>query len=259
MYTKITTEERDREIELIVEALKAMKKATSFEISDLTGIPRNRIKHLMADYVIPRYPEKIKSLRSQGYSWNEKETDIQPKLTTISKYNSEGYLDTTTYKAMKNIPNQDYIPGEVWTTKEHNGVERLMLILVSSSTSVCGLLVMDVDDYFDENKDITISIKGKLYYVNPWYIISKPAKYLGKSKDKLPDSTLELVKNSIGKALGIKPIEKVVEITKEIPVEKIIEKPAETDPQIIIDLMLAKQRADIYEKAFYSLLNGPED
>ena len=276
VLTQEQVEQRNKDIATITETLKTLGHATSFDISDLTGINRNRVKMLMKSYVMEQNPGCVKSVHGKGYFW-EGPTEEPKKEEKPERYpethNHEGYPDPTMARAMRNVMNNDYTPGEVWVFNDFNGEEKMYLILGSIKGSVTGLMVNEVDSWFNEEQNIPITVKGKMYYVDPWRILSKPARVLKRSRDTISGLDLSQIRASIGKFLGVEPNTKVVEVEKvvekEVPVEVVKEVEVEADiskkfEERIADLEknlraaerdteMAMQSADIWERAFYAV------
>lgn len=285
--TQEQIDRRDKDVAVITDTLKTLGHASSFDIAELTGIDRNRVKHLIQRFVSAQNPGCIKSVHSKGYIW-EGPTEEPKKEEKPERYpdthNSEGYPDPVAFRAIRNTVSE-YAPGEVWVHKDFAGEEKLFLVLGSRNGSVTGLNVQEIDGWFDENYDISVSVKSKLYYVDPRRITSKPARSFTRSRDTLSMATLVAIHKKICEFLGIKQTtvvkEKIVE--KPVEVEKIVEKPVEVIKEVPVpvkasradveadvsrkfeariaeleaklyatehDVELAAQRADIWEEAF---------
>lgn len=273
IVTQEQVEQRNKDIAVITETLKTLGHATSFDISDLTGINRNRVKALMKACVMVQNPGCVKSVHSKGYFWDGPTDEPKKEETKPERYpdthNHEGYPDPTMAKAMRNAMS-DYTPGEVWVYKDYNGEEKLYLILGSIKGSVTGLMVNEIDGWFDEQEDVSISVKGKLYYVEPCRILSKPSRILNRSRDTISDLEMTAIRKKIAEFLGVQTKERIVEVEKivekevKVPVEvvKTVETPVVIDrddpmvPKLKAELELAKQAADIWEKAFYAVTGG---
>lgn len=290
--TEKQIDQRNKDIAAITETLKTLGHATSFDIADLTGINRNRVKDLMKAYVMVQNPGCVKAVHSKGYFWEGpvEEPKKEPKPERYpDTHNHEGYPDPTMARAMRNVVNSEYTPGEVWVYKDYNGEERLYLILGSIKGSVTGLKVNDVDGWYDEKEDVSISVKGKPYYVEPCRILSKPSRILDRSRDTVSDLDMAAIRKKIAEFLGVQTKERVVEVEKvvekevKVPVEvevvKEIPVPDESSRAEVTaeverkfrneiavleenlynaehDVEMALKEADIWKKAFYAVTCG---
>lgn len=273
VLTQEQVEQRNKDIAVITETLKTLGHATSFDIADLTGISRNRVKALMKACVMVQNPGCVRSVHSKGYFWDGPAEEPKKEETKPERYpdthNHEGYPDPTMAKAMRNAMS-DYTPGEVWVYKDYNGEEKLYLVLGSIKGSVTGLMVNEVDGWFDEQEDVSISVKGKVHYVEPCRILSKPSRILNRSRDTISDLEMTAIRKKIAEFLGIRTKERVVEVEKvvekevKVPVEVVKEVgvvkeiPVADDrvKDLEMQLALAQQRADIWEKAFNAVTGG---
>lgn len=261
---------KENETLAVLNELKKRGHATSIDLSNATGIKRDRVKLIMQRAIMPTYPEATSQPR-QGYFWTEQEKVPVPAVERYAEpKNSEGYMDTTASKAIRNVSRDEYTPGDVWVLREYmSGREPLFLVLAhdSKSKSVCGWNVMPIDQWFNEFIDVPLTIKGKSYYVRPSRISSRRSQQLERSRDAISDKELQQIKMKLAVFLGVQTGERVVEKTVEVPVEKIVEKevrvevPDEKSKRKIDDLQqavtdleteleLATQRANIWEKAF---------
>lgn len=255
--TVAAQEKRNENINKIVEALKVMGHATSNELSDLTGIDRDVVKHLFHTHIKTMYPDNIVSYPRKGYEWMETKNPPEIKAAELKteptdKYgpnkNSEGYSDPTASKAIKNVEKSERInsfkevhleqPGEIW--EYENGyynatsrVDTMLLVLTSSGNSVCGLDVRLVDERYNKEYCAPINLKGKMYYVDCRRIFSKPAKSLDCRKAWLAEEAFKEIKTQIATCLGLEPV--VIEKTVEVPVEKVVEKTVEVPVEKIVE------------------------
>lgn len=272
MATSITIKEN--ETLAILNELKKRGRATSFDLADATGINRDRVKLIMQRAIIPTYPEATSEPR-HGYFWTEQKKAPIPAVERYAEpKNSEGYMDTTASRAIKNVSRDEYTPGDIWVLREYQGGrEPLFLVLAcdSKTKSVCGWNVMPIDQWFNEFTDVPVTIKGKPHYVRPSRITSRRSQQLERSRDAISDKELLQIKMKLAVFLGVQTGEKIVEKTVEVPVEVTKEVPVVKEVRVEVpdekskkkidelkqavedletELELANQRADIWEKAF---------
>lgn len=162
--------------------------------------------------------------------------------------NIEGYSDPTASSAIKGlltISDKTMImprPGDVWNVKRSNSTDyELYIVLavnVDKQTATC--IKYSKEDLAD-TCDICLFTKPLKYFVSTSRSWTMPLSFMTKVKER------------IGEFLDIpvKEVEKIVEVEKEVPVE--VEKPAVNTglyTKAEVDLMLLKQKADIYEECF---------
>ena len=285
MNTALIPNATENDCQKILNALKKRGHATSYDLSDDTGINRTKVKTIMQKAIIPTYPEASSEPR-RGYFWKEQPKPVAPEVKKPERYaeprNSEGYMDPTASAAIKNMPNGKYVPGDIWSTSEYvaNG-ESLFLILAEDSKgkALIGLPVIPVDQWYNEWTDVTVNIKGRIYYVRTTRIGWKRERVMSRSRETVPHKDFEQIKMKVATYLGLQTVEveKIVEKEVEVPVEveKIVEKEVivegtsekakhkiEELEQAVDDLEaeleLANQRGDIWEKAFTTAFGHKE-
>ena len=185
-------------------------------------------------------------------------------------------------------------PGEVWEWNKAiytaaDCVENFAIILAVSKKTVTCATVKPIDEYYEEKEDIALNIRGKMFYGSPRRLFCKPPKAFDCRKYTLKDEEFKELRNKIAEILGAEKIvektvevpvevEKIVEKTVEVPVEKIVEKTVEVPVEVekIVErnvadvetlnslmearqqLAMAEQRADLWERAYYTLATGKE-
>ena len=266
---------------------------TATEISELTGISKWTVMEHIKRWIKPAYPHNIISNTRKGYRWvstaatesnnNVAEVIVAPANSMIStKYDyrrtEEGYKDPTAAKAMVNVEKEETKtpkPGDIWESEDP---KTLFLVLSIVGNSLVGFQIKDMNGYYNPKYHRIIKIDDEQKYFSIRIIDFRQASSYTKKKMRIGEDQVNRIKNEHFKALGLSPdpiiktVEKVVEKRVEVPVEKIVEKrievPVEKTEPVVIDrddpmvpklkekLMLAEQRAEIWEKAYTALVNS---
>ena len=188
--------------------------------------------------------------------YNVEDTPIIHEVQKPERYgsmqNTDGLSDPTAGFALKNLepdaPRGMIFPksGDVWDVKRANtqDTEKYTVLAVNKDKQVATCIKYSKDELVD-TCDICLFTKPIKYFVGTNRCWTMPLSYMTRVKER------------IGKYLGI-PVEVVV---KEV--EKVVEKevPAAPTPaeakvstglytQAEVDLMLMKQKAEIYERCF---------
>lgn len=159
-----------------------------------------------------------------------------------SNKNGEGYSDPTASQALLNAvaPENVYesdkgagpVYGEIWyyntgkTGKKADDKVVMLLILGRDDEFVNVLYVIDADEFEPKGNWAAAytPICNGLFYVLPTRVFSKPVKYFMYRLDNLfpSEDELKAVKAGLAATFGIIPTVQVV--TREVPVEKVVEK-----------------------------------
>lgn len=267
---------------------------TAEGISELTGISRWTVMRHIKKYIRPKYPENLLTSTRLGYKWvgstpvtnttnvkeNVTEVIVAPANNTKYDYRrtEEGYKDPTAAKAMVNFEKEETKtpkPGDIWESEDP---KTLFLVLSIVGNSLVGFQIKDMNGYYNPKYHRIIKIDDEQKYFSIRIIDFRQASSYTKKKMRIGEDQVNRIKNEHFKALGLSPdpiiktVEKVVEKRVEVPVEKIVEKrievPVEKTEPVVIDrddpmvpklkekLMLAEQRAEIWEKAYTALVNS---
>lgn len=194
--------------------------------------------------------------------------------------NSEGYSDPTASAAIKSAENKheekapifagDFLPGStIWVNQ--NDRTQLFLIFKSFPDAFVGWYVgIDL-----QIKEVLPSFvqwvsDGHFFTIQSHRLTSvkrSPA-YPYSTAGRLYRCPMNAFREVISK-FGGNMVEVPIEVEVEKVVEKVVEVPAKVEKELVtdrtednkehVDLLLAMQRADIYEKAFYALLRGVDE
>lgn len=239
---------------VILDLIKESDKAiTANELAALCGASYKTIWNDI-EALKKSHPE-LKAIRGLGYIW-EDSMEEKPKKSDLT--NSEGYSDPTAGLAMRMMtPKEDKIgPGEVWEFQKNSYVPDntknlfLTLVVYPEIDLSLGLEVFKSNIKPAPNSGYVCYFErgNETYYVDARRIISKPAKYLTEYIGKLTDKTfLDIRKAAVS---GFNVSVRIAEPSKEVKKEPAVKV---SEP---IDYQLQKQRADIYEKAFYALVGA---
>ena len=138
-------------------------------------------------------------------------------------------------------------PGDVWLTTKSVGkpdTEHYTVLAVNKDKQTATCIKYSADGNAD-TCDISLYTKPLKYFVGNERVWGMPGSYVNRVLER------------IGEFLDIpvREVEKTVEVVKEVPVEVVKEVPATVDTtgmltQDEVDLLLAQQRAEIYEECF---------
>lgn len=155
------------------------------------------------------------------------------------KKNAEGYSDPTMAEAIKNamVKYTDHMPGEIWLHKRKNGQIISKLILsVQRNKAIC-------ISVFANGSQLDQKVKtqsGTTKYVALDYIEAVPLKELEERTDIVQEKYMDNLHTRLIDILGIKPIEKVVEVEKEVTVEVPVEKIVEVEKEVRVEVPVEK-------------------
>lgn len=236
---------------VILDLIKESDKAiTANELAALCGASYKTIWNDI-EALKKSHPE-LKAIRGLGYIW-EDSMEEKPKKSDLT--NSEGYSDPTAGLAMRMMtPKEDKIgPGEVWEFQKNSYVPDnakslfLTLVVYPEIDLSLGLEVFksNVKPAPNSGHVCWFERGGEIYYVDARRIISKPAKYLKEYIGKLTDKTFFDIRKAAVNGFNVPA--HIAEPSKEVKKEPAVKV---SEP---IDYQLQKQRADIYEKAFYAV------
>lgn len=282
------TRKRLENIELLKSIIKDAKgKISRKELKEITGMAGSSIdsyinafddSHYVKTYGFieyvenPKDQEKIKEVTEKAEKAAKETFD---RYNPIKK-NDEGYSDHTAGKAIQMIDdiNGYQKPGEIWSSTYSNGNRVNVVVIQSFKDGFCTC--------FEVKKDP--AGMGKLY--NPIYCVcidlytkeyvdcrramSRPTRYLTERVGEVKNFAAIINKYCflhemlVEKIVEVeKVVEKPVEVVKEVPVEKIVEKPVEVIKEVPVeksiepvDVALLRQKAEIYEKLTWKLVNG---
>ena len=185
--------------------------------------------------------------------YNVENTPIIHEVQKPERYgamqNTDGLSDPTAGFALKNLepdaPRGMIFPksGDVWDVKRANtqDTEKYTVLAVNKDKQVATCIKYSKDELVD-TCDICLFTKPIKYFVGTNRCWAMPLSYMTRVKER------------IGEYLGIPAV------VKEVEVEKIVKEPAESKKvptglytQTEVDLMLTKQKAEIYEKCFNAI------
>lgn len=269
----------------IKEAIKAHGSAiTRKDISEETGLTEANVSYHL--HILRNEQDPDINFGWGKYSWKgnegEKQTEVNAKTEKPERYsvhkNDEGYNDPTTAGVIKSIDGcldeGPFKPGDVWKVDFGNGSEEYrFLILKGFDKSVSCLKIHKLETAESYNPVIhaPVSMQRK-EIVDCRRVVAKPARYFLEKDESYCVTNLDAIKRKIALLLDIsievpveveKVIEKPVEVIKEVekrvevPVEVIkeVEKPVAMPlPSDEMELALAKQKADIYERITWAML-----
>ena len=214
----------------------------------------------------------------------EKEEAIETKATNVAKperdpehKTDEGYNDYTAgnvSKSMDSVLDGAFTPGDVWVMKSITGSLDHYLILASFNTCVSCLLIREITpEEYNPVIHALVSMGVKKEAVDCRRLTTKPYKWFVEKDNSYSVTNFDAIKRKIGFLLGIqgegKTLVKTVYKKVEVPVEKIVEKPVEVIKEVEkivekpvamplpsdeMELALAKQKADIYERITWAML-----
>ena len=279
----------------IVEVLSTMGKAKASDISELTGISQWNVSDLIRKYVKPMYPENITVFVGKGYVWKNGEEikNVQETKTEVIEdkhgygKNHEGYSDPTASKALDNVEkimsfrNAPPKPGDICEYEcayysRSTDVDTYMLVLSVGENYACGYGLKLLEDFYDGEFCFKLRLNKVDYYIDARKVFVKSGKAIKARRFFISEDKFNAIKAKTSKLLGFDvvervvekevkvevPVEKIVEKVVEVPVEKIVETPVVIDrddpmvPKLKMELELAQQRAEIWERAYYALATG---
>ncbi len=272
-----------KEIDQIVEVVKSMGQVSFNDISTLTGISTRKIGYLYHNY-IKDYPEIGYSLVKRGsgtsggqtatlrYSnYNKAKVPVndpapeKPEEKPVTK-NGEGYPDPTMARALARVDSR-VKPGEIWRDDSTCGAK--YLILSCHKNILNCLMVKELDNYYDERCDIKFESKNEEYYIAPYRILSKPARFMVLKHSTTAPEWFNYVRGTVVSYLGFDagqtmsepitkivevPVEKIVEKKIEVPVEKIVYRDKPTDVSALTEYKAVM--FDKYQEVFLSMLSN---
>lgn len=261
----------EEETKKILDTIEVLKKATSTEIEELTGISKERVKG-----ILKKNTDKVGTIPRKGYVWieNKSKTEENPMK------NSEGYSDPTCGKAILNTEKEDFDVnkysqkvGDIWlrNNRPYTGYgkakEAFSLILALSPGCASCLDVVLMDSFYDEKYCIIVNAKlPGVYYVDTRKVMQRSYGQFDRYRTAVTVEGLNYIRLKIGEFLKI-PTESVVEKIVEVPVEKVVEVPVEKIVAKVegnpvrkdgvflsqAEYMEFKTKAEIWEKAFYAV------
>lgn len=251
---------------------------TKKDISEETGLTEaNVLYHL---HILKSKQDPDINFEWGKYSWkgseDEKQAEVKDKTEKPERYsvhkNDEGYNDPTAYGAIKSVDGcldeGPFKPGDVWKVDFGNGSEEFrFLILKGFDKTVSCLKIHKLESTETYNPVIhaPVSMQRK-EIVDCRRVVAKPARYFLEKDENYCVTNFDAIKRKIALLLNISievPVEKPVEVIKEVekrvevPVKVIkeVEKPiAMPLPSDEMELALAKQKADIYERITWAML-----
>lgn len=166
--------------------------------------------------------------------------------------NQEHYMDTTAFHAIRNAENRT---GEVWHA-DFNGILRHILVLADHDNITTILTLEDVGSI--NNPHEVECAWGKMYTNTKRLGHLIDSRFVSRAC-KLDTEDFENILQDVADDLGIKPVEKMVEVEKivEVEVEKVVEaeKPLKTRTVALQkDLMKAQAEADVYKTLYTEML-----
>lgn len=253
----------DKMVEIIKDAGGEWVKGS--ELTEKTGQKKSTVQYAMKQ-VMEQDP-RIQAERGHGYRWVEIEgkklaEQMMSSHDEPDRYGAgktdEGYPDPTAATAISGSP-KDIRPGDIWDTSTPLGEKKMSLVVAEYAGSVTILEIRKYDKYYDQATDVRFCMSdGETYYVKPRRPVTLPASRCKAGKATLRDKIFERIREEMGAYLGCF-VEKVVEKVVEKPVEhaKIIynlaEQPAEVVREENADMLLLRQRAELWENAFYAV------
>ena len=216
----------------------------------------------------------------------KKEPERYPVHKTDEGYND--YTAGSVSKSMDSVLDGAFTPGDVWVMKSMTGSLDRYLIIASFNTCVSCLLIREITpEEYNPVIHALVSMGVKKEAVDCRRPITKPYKWFIEKDSSYSVTNFDAIKRKIGCLLGIpreeKPLVKTVYRKVEVPVEKIVEKPVEVIKEVEkrvevpvevvkevekvvekpvamplpsdeMELALAKQKADIYERITWTML-----
>lgn len=188
--------------------------------------------------------------------YNIEDTPIIHEVQKPERYgsmqNTDGLSDPTAGFALKNLepdtPRGMIFPksGDVWDVKRANtqDTEKYTVLAVNKDKQVATCIKYSKDELVD-TCDICLFTKPLKYFVGTNRCWTMPLSYMTRVKERIGKYL------DIPVAVVVKEVEKVVE--KEVPAAPApVEAKVSTGlyTQAEVDLMLMKQKAEIYEKCF---------
>lgn len=220
-------------VKKVVEVVKAFGSdgATVKEISELADLSIQtvyNVQPIIGDYDIICVNDK----KGRRYVYKENKKDAYK--------NSEGYMDKTA---------GDAIIGKKEMTEFKVGriYENRYLVLKAFSDTIVYLEVIDMAEHPEFLNDICVRFDfgGKECFVNPHRVWSIGTYKVDVTCGKTFDMGLF---RQIAGLCGMNVTEVEKEVEKVVIEEKIVEKPVEST-----EVQLLRQRAEIWEKAFYAV------
>lgn len=247
-------------------------------LSEMLGISSNTVSKYAHRWNKMHPEDPIVIVRGSGYRMN-----CAPILEPEEKENrydhsktEEGYSDPTACGAIKSVDGclneGPFKPGDVWKVDFGNGSEDYrFLILKGFATTVSCLKIHKLESTETYNPVIhtPVSMQRK-EIVDCRRVVAKPVRYFLEKDESYCVTNFDAIKRKIALLLDISievPVEKPVEVIKEVEkrvevpvevvkeVEKVVEKPVAMPlPSDEMELALAKQKADIYERITWAML-----
>lgn len=282
-----TADSTKADVEKILNVVKELGSLTFREISTLTDIPLKRVRYIYDHYIKIENPEigycctngkpgKVAILRYSYYRKPEeaKKDEVikeeppvmdQPEEKPVTK-NGEGYPDPTMARALARVDSR-VKPGEIWRDDSTCGAK--YLILSCHKNILNCLMVKELDNYFDERCDIKFVSKNEEYYITPYRILSKPARFMVLKHSTTAPEWFNYVRGTVVSYLGFDagqtmsepitkivevPVEKIVEKIVEVPVEKIVYRDKPTDISALTEYKAAM--FDKYQEVLLSMLSN---
>ena len=279
---------KETRYELILDSLKS----GTFKMKDMaeaTQVDRGQIRDDLKTLQLmhPEIKHYGTTGRTSKWVWEEEieqKTVKEMKEEKTDRYsvnkNDEGYSDPTAAAVIKSMDNiyGSKVPGSVWSVSSANGKVEEYLIL-SDFRDRCSCLML-LNDKTQWNPVYCVAVDFKTdSYVDVRCICPKPSRYFLQYEFEIKN--LEAVQNRINKIFRLPVLEKTVEVSVPVEVEKIVEKKVEVPVEVIktvevqvpvpvaiddrdktvdaVDTALLRQKADIYERIAWTFLNGIHD
>lgn len=224
-------------------------------------------------------PEKVE--KKEEESIETKATNVEkPERYPVHK-TDEGYNDYTAGRVAKSMDDAAkegaFKAGDVWTFDAPYGKKEKYLVIASFDKGVSCLQIREIPQSEYNPVIHALVSMGKKEVVDCRWVMTKPYRYFLEKDNSYNVTNFEAIKRKIACLLDIssvveaKPIVKTVYRKIEVPVEKVVEKPVEVIKEVEkviekpvevpvalpsdeMELALAKQKADIYERITWAML-----
>ena len=240
MNVKALGKEERREI--ILDLIKTSDQPVKArDLVDLTGKSESQIYADLKE--MEQKNPRLKHSTRLGYYWDKSEDRYPPGK------NSEGYPDPTAGLAMAMMDFKEKLikTGEIWRVSSLNQTKstNLFYVIKAHELGVVNCLEVYHKDEWAFSPDEHIVFLNDRSYVDCRRVLSKPTRYF-ESKSTLvhiDDGTEKVIAEQVADALGLC----VMPDFKLGAPMQVLEEP--------IDLRLAKQKAEIYEKCFNAVVS----
>lgn len=310
----LTSEQNKERMDAVVNIIKDYGEViSSKDIADILGVPIPGFKSWLHRYS-KDFPKEVAIIPRKGYKYVEDKSsdksdkqDLASVLSTVGtiastaitnaakvlekkeeRYsgclNDEGVPDPTAYQATHKKYGTDIQPGDIWdigTVPYSSSTSSLgpakyaakFLVIASFPKTAMGLEIREITDgWFNPETDIPFELSDAKYYVNPTRLFSKSPRTFERGLCVISEDLLKEIRDGICDTLNLykvrevvrevpveKIVEKPVEVIKEVPVEKVVEKEVEVPvylPEkldISAELAAARKEAEIWKEAFYAV------